>query len=183
MSSLPLHCSWTLMYDYQQRGKATQENWKDVIKQVALTDKIPSLLYILENMGNAEEWPHNSNIHFFRSGIEPAWEDENNINGGKWVLELENSDRRDERINELWKRTVLFCVSEQTDNEVVCGCVFSPRRFVDRISLWTSNKDETVKKVGNLWKDNAGFKDRISFKIHENALKGVRNRDSNLFEL
>lgn len=179
----PLHTSWTLLYDYQQRGKATQENWKDILKEVADTKSVPALLYMLDNVGSADEWPHNSNIHFFRTGIEPAWEDEQNINGGKWVLELDSADKRDDRVNDLWKRTVLFCASEQADNELVCGCVFSPRRFVDRISVWTKDKDDKVLRVGKMWKDMVGFSDKISFKIHENALKGVRNKDSNLYDL
>lgn len=180
--SMPLHTKWTYFYDYQQKGKATQESWKDILKEVCTIEDVPTLLYVLENTGEADEWPLNSNIHFFREGIEPAWEDVRNINGGKWVLEIEK-EKEDERINDLWKKTVAFCVSEQAKNEFVCGCVFSPRRYVDRLAVWTSIKDDDVMKIGRLWKENVGFEDQISFKVHENALKGVRNRDFDLYKL
>lgn len=32
----------------------------------------------------------NSNFHFFKSGIEPLWEDPANREGGKWVFTVRN---------------------------------------------------------------------------------------------
>ena len=32
----------------------------------------------------------NSNFHFFKSGINPLWEDVENKNGGKWVFTVRN---------------------------------------------------------------------------------------------
>src|ERR1700744_5152566 len=37
------------------------------------------------------ELEHNLNPHFFKSDIEPMWEDVANANGSKWVLTMKNN--------------------------------------------------------------------------------------------
>ena len=37
------------------------------------------------------ELERSSNYHLFKSGIESMWEDEANVNGGKWVLTMKNN--------------------------------------------------------------------------------------------
>ena len=32
----------------------------------------------------------NSNLHYFKRGIQPLWEDPANQDGGKWVLTIKN---------------------------------------------------------------------------------------------
>ncbi|EJW03691.1 hypothetical protein EDEG_00179 [Edhazardia aedis USNM 41457] len=178
-----LQTNWTFQYDYQQKGKATQESWKDSLNQIATVGEIESLMYILDNIGEAEEWPFNSNLHFFREDILPMWEDDANVNGGKWVLEFSKEETVDERINDIWKKTVAFCVSEQAPDLLICGCVLSPRKFVDRIAIWTKSKGEEIEQIGRLWKKHVGFDDQIGFKLHENSLKGVRDRNMDIFRV
>ena len=42
----------------------------------------------------------NENVHLFKDGIRPMWEDERNKHGGKWVLQVENG--RKEEIDRFW---------------------------------------------------------------------------------
>lgn len=178
-----LNTKWKMLYDFKQFGKATPESWASLLKEVCPTiETVEQLSYVIHNTGDAEEWPTSSNIHFFREGINPAWEDERNINGGKWVLEL-SKDIKDDRVNDIWKRTVAFCASEQVENAIICGCVFSPRKNVDRIAVWMGVRDDSVKIAGRMWKQQVGFTDDVCFMVHENAMKGVRGRDYDLYKL
>lgn len=36
------------------------------------------------------------NIHLFKKGVRPIWEDEHNINGGKWVASILKDQQEDE---------------------------------------------------------------------------------------
>lgn len=170
-----LNDSWNLLYDHIPKGKANTENWKTYLKEICTLSDTNTLAYAIHNSFDTEELPIGINVHFFRFDIEPAWEDENNINGGKWVFEIMR-DENAPRTNEIWKRTLAFCAGEVADNEFVTGCVISPRKHVDRIALWTRGQNENTLAVGKLWKESVGFSDQINFLVHENSLKGLRDR-------
>ncbi|KAM0675970.1 translation initiation factor eIF4E [Gurleya vavrai] len=171
--SLPLHENWNLLYDYV-RTKATTETWSEHLKPICTISSCNTLLYTLQNAFDADELPAGSNIHFFREYIQPAWEDANNIGGGKWVLELSKTDNGS--LTELWNKTVALCASETVENETITGCVLSPRKFVDRIAIWTRGKDEEMISVGKTWKRTIDINENINFLVHELSLQGVRDK-------
>lgn len=111
------------------------------------------------------------------------WEDKSNVSGGKWVLELSKSEDLD--IASLWKNTLAYCISERAKDMLICGCVFSPRRFADRIAIWTGVKDHRVKQVGEMWREWGPIPENlaISFKAHETAIRGIREPGSDLFKI
>ena len=45
----------------------------------------------------------NSDLHFFKSGIRPLWEDPANKNGGKWVYTIKNNT---EHLTKSWLEVV-----------------------------------------------------------------------------
>lgn len=45
----------------------------------------------------------NSNLHFFKRGIQPLWEDPANKDGGKWVLTIKADT---ERLSKAWQEVV-----------------------------------------------------------------------------
>jgi translation initiation factor 4E len=71
--------------------------------------------------------PHDLNghadIHLFKDGIRPLWEDEANKNGGKWIVRL-----RKGLANRCWENLVLAILGEQfMVGEEICGAVVSYR--------------------------------------------------------
>eukprot|EP00866_Antonospora_locustae_P001720 jgi/Antlo1/1720/1871 len=167
-----LNTKWTFWYDYHSKRSSAQEDWQQSLHEICTVESIPMLLYALENIEPLENWPSASNIHFFREDIRPAWEDEKNKEGGKWILEFNKADTS-ANIQEVWMKTVALCVSEILKDEIICGCVFSPRRFVNRFSVWTSKKDKSVIEVGNQWKNEVGaHRHEISFRVNQDALQG-----------
>ncbi|EPR78020.1 Eukaryotic translation initiation factor IF4E [Spraguea lophii 42_110] len=170
--------TWTLWYDYLTNKQSINQNdWMSNLNIISEVKNIPSFLYLTENIEPADKWPSPANVHFFRKDIKPMWEDEKNKEGGKWVLEIEKSNWD---INDIWNKTMAFCISELVEGEI-CGAVFSPRKFLYRISLWTRSTDENVcMKIGEKWKDIIDGNKRITigFKTHNDNLKGytVGNR-------
>ena len=57
-------------------------------------------------------------IHFFRSGVRPLWEDEQNLEGGCWVLKL----RRDEgRAVRAWEEICVMSLGGMVQSELTKG--------------------------------------------------------------
>lgn len=198
----PLATQWTAWYDYQEKRYVTVENWSANLQILGTMGDVESFWGFHDELGDVGTLPQSSNLHFFRAGIEPMWEDKANIGGGKWVLEVPAT----ESISGIWQDTLLFCISETsmvtsnadlekenmglqnsdidiTLDKVVCGAVLSPRKHYVRVSIWTSIKDGSVAHVGKMWKRFASIPDDvpISFKAHENALKGNRDGVQDLY--
>lgn len=178
----PLTDAWNLFYDYNTKRNISADSWASSIKRICQVSTIPEFNYAVENVEDCSAWPLNSNVHFFRDGIRPMWEDAANARGGKWVLELPKGFEGD--LQDIWRKTMALCISEMIDEKIVCGCVYSPRRMVDRFSLWVGCTDNKAFDVGKLWKnvldlDNVEF----TFFVHENAIKGFRERSANLYTL
>lgn len=180
----PTKTEWTMWYDCQAKRNLSSEGYSSILNEISTIETIPQLLYLLDNLEKATAWPLNSNVHFFRGGIQPLWEDQANMKGGKWVMELPKGfGVVNTELEKTWERTVLYAASEMIDNKIVCGCVLSPRRSFDRIALWTKTIDEDVVAIGREWREVVGFKKELVFKVHENAMKGFRERNNNLYVL
>ncbi|KAF2021251.1 IF4E-domain-containing protein [Aaosphaeria arxii CBS 175.79] len=147
----PLKYTWVIWYrpptpknsDYEKSTKplcrmsTAQQFWK-----VFVHLNRPSLL------------PTVSDYHFFKEGIRPVWEDEENRRGGKWIMRLKKgvADR-------YWEELLMALIGDQFAEaaEEVCGFVLSVRSGEDVFSIWTKNDGgrnikirETVKRVLNL---------------------------------
>lgn len=62
-------------------------------------------------------------LHMFKSGIKPMWEDPCNAKGGKWVIRL-----RKNRIDRAWENACMAMLGEQfLVGPEICGIVLSTR--------------------------------------------------------
>lgn len=64
-----------------------------------------------------------ADIHLFKDGIRPLWEDDANKNGGKWIVRLKKG-----LANRCWENLILAILGEQfMVGEEICGAVVSVR--------------------------------------------------------
>ncbi|KAI5189948.1 translation initiation factor 4E [Nematocida sp. AWRm77] len=196
-----LNDTWSLWYDYQDKKYVDTDNWFDSLKLVGEASDAETFWAIQTEVSKVGELPISSNMHFFRKGIKPMWEDKRNSEGGKWVLEIPvETDPY-----AFWENTLLFCISEITAmkaiavkndrlvinessvdkkfGDVVCGAVLSPRKTCTRISLWVRIKDARAMHIGKLWKEFACIPDitKIGFKSHENAIRGTKEFSQDMY--
>jgi translation initiation factor 4E len=120
-------------------------------------------------MKRPSQLPTVSDYHFFKDGIRPVWEDEENRRGGKWIIRLKKgvADR-------YWEDLLLALVGDQfaEASEEVSGAVLSVRSGEDVVSIWTKNDGgrnikirETVKRVLLLPADT-----NIQWKSHDDSI-------------
>jgi len=105
------------------------------------------------------------------------WEDPANANGGKWVLTMKNNPAL---LDRCWSWLAMALVGEELEGgDDICGAVVSLRTKVDRIQLWTRNKED-VEKLNSIAKklvklldiseaDNIG----LEFQVRNSPLRTV----------
>lgn len=84
-------------------------------------------------------------MHFFREGVRPIWEDEENKDGGKWTIRLKKgvADR-------YWEALLMAIVGDQfgkadkKDDEVM-GVVVAVRNGEDVLSLWLKSEKSNIR--------------------------------------
>jgi len=106
---------------------------------------------VFRHLNRPSDLPTVSDYHFFKEGIRPVWEDDENKRGGKWIMRLKKgvADR-------YWEELLMALVGDQFFEaaDEVCGFVLSVRSGEDVFSIWTKNDGgrnikirETVKRV------------------------------------
>jgi translation initiation factor 4E len=166
MATTPLHRRWVLWYD-NPRLAPEGSNWKDNLKKCGVFGTAEEFWQIFNNIKPAGQLAVNSNYHLFREGIEPMWEDPENIKGGKFVLNIPRKDAKSGRSDEWWLFTVLAVLGETMDlnGNQVCGAVVSIRKSQNRIALWLKSADrETCIKIAERWKRALEVSSKTTFK-------------------
>ena len=111
------------------------KNWADTSKWISTVNTFPQLNCTLTK--TAEEGLENLNdLNFFKQSIKPIWEDDVNKRGGRIIMEIPLSKK--EMLNEVWKKTVVFCAVEPYD--CINGCVYGEKANY-RISLWIGDSN------------------------------------------
>lgn len=85
-----------------------------------------------------------SDYHLFKAGIRPVWEDDENKQGGKWIVRLKKgvADR-------YWEDLMMAIVGDQLAevSDEICGVILSVRNGEDILSVWTRTDGGIALKI------------------------------------
>lgn len=123
----------------QSKSAVGNDNFDANLQQIASFQTVQHFWRVYDHVQRATSLPQMTDLHLFKDGIKPTWEDPNNKQGGKWIIRL-----RKGLAARYWEELLLGIVGEQFDvgNEV-CGTVLSIRYNEDIISIWNRNADNT----------------------------------------
>lgn len=115
-----------------------------------------------------------ADIHVFKHGIEPKWEDPICAPGGKWTVPFSPNESSKQELDTFWLHTLLGLIGEQfSAGDDICGAVVSVRKYQDRIAVWTktSSNEDTQMSIGKELKEMLNLPDtkRIGYLVHEDA--------------
>ena len=108
------------------------------------------------------------------------WEDPMNQNGGRWLLQLERTQRY-RWLDSIWSEIMLFLIgSEHGDgiangDSIINGAVVNVRNRADKIALWLSVSDKNlghgpqIVEVGKELKKRMGIPKHIAINFETNA--------------
>jgi len=130
----------------------------------------------------SDERPQVCDYHVFREGIRPMWEDEANINGGKWIVRLRKGVSA-----RYWEDVLLAMLGGQFRvGDEICGVVLSVRYQEDLLSIWNKSADsrrvcmqirDTLRSVLGLQLDAV-----MEYKKHTDSMRdnsSYRNANTN----
>ena len=180
----PLENSWTLWYFKNDRSKSWEVNQKPVISVQTIED----FWAIINYTTSISEVGVGCDYSLFKTGIKPMWEDEKNCEGGRWLINLDKSQRQ-RCLNQFWMETMLCLIGEafEKNEDIVNGAVVNVRNRGDKISLWMSNstKMEGIMSVGRTLKNRMGLDKhlRIGFEVHKDAMNKQGSMARNKYTL
>lgn len=108
----PLYNSWTLWFDNPMHkgsssAKERRESWGANLYKVVSLSSVEEFWGLYNNIVPPSNLPQSANYYLFKEGIQPAWEDPANGNGGKWSVQLPREKHRNQ-IDKLWLYTVRY---------------------------------------------------------------------------
>jgi len=175
------YCLW---FSRKNPGKQqlTQQKYEDSIKLIGAFSSVEQFWAYYSFMVRPGELTGHSDIHLFKHGIRPMWEDKANKNGGKWIVRLKKG-----LASRCWENLILAMLGEQfMVGPEVCGAVVSLRYQEDIISIWNRNASDqatttrirdTLRRVLNLPQNTI-----MEYKAHMASLTDHSSyRNTNVF--
>ncbi|KAI1661219.1 translation initiation factor eIF4e [Daldinia decipiens] len=169
-STHPLRDTWVFWY----RPPITKANgyieYDKTLHAMMSVKTVEEFWLAYSHLKRPSSLPTVSDYHFFKKGIRPIWEDDENKLGGKWVLRLKKgvADR-------YYEDLLMACVGDQFGDEAdeLCGVVLSMRNGEDVLSIWTRSTGQKVLKIRETMRRvlNCPLDTRIEFKSHDASMQ------------
>ncbi|XP_057302159.1 eukaryotic translation initiation factor 4E type 2-like isoform X2 [Hydractinia symbiolongicarpus] len=174
------YCLW-----FSRKNPGKQQvtmKYEDSIKLIGAFSSAEQFWAYYSYMVRPGELTGHSDIHLFKHGIRPMWEDKANKNGGKWIVRLKKG-----LASRCWENLILAMLGEQfMVGPEVCGAVVSLRYQEDIISIWNRNASDqattsrirdTLRRVLNLPQNTI-----MEYKAHMASLTDHSSyRNTNVF--
>jgi translation initiation factor 4E len=163
---------WDLWIDNKDK-KTNSDNWLDTITKIVSFNYVEDFWGVFNNIPDASMLNVQSDYYLFKENIIPCWEDKLNKTGGKMtiVLKKQRNYVNYELLDTIWINTVLGCIGENFNTDIITGVVLNIRKHQDRINIWTSSSDkDNIMKLGDKWKEILCLKKydyHISFIKHD----------------
>ena len=134
-SSNPLFDKWTLWAHLPHDTDWSLRSYRKIMilnsaeEVIALVNSVPDAMI------------KNCMLFLMRDGINPTWEDKNNINGGCFSFKISNKN-----ISSIWRDLIKVCSGETISNDTkflenLNGMTISPKRSFCILKLWMKNLD------------------------------------------
>lgn len=129
----PLKYTWVIWY---RPPTPKNSDYEKSTKPLCRMSTAQEFWRVFRHLNRPSDLPTVSDYHFFKEGIRPVWEDDENKRGGKWIMRLKKgvADR-------YWEELLMALVGDQFFEaaDEVCGFVLSVRSGEDVFSIWTKN--------------------------------------------
>ncbi|XP_020242730.1 eukaryotic translation initiation factor NCBP-like [Asparagus officinalis] len=82
----PLKNKFVFWYTRRTPGVRPQTSYEDNIKKIVEFSTVEGFWVCYCHLARPSTWPIPTDLHLFKDGIRPLWEDTANCNGGKWII-------------------------------------------------------------------------------------------------
>ncbi|CAG0888170.1 unnamed protein product [Cyprideis torosa] len=180
----PLQNSWVMWFFKNDKTKAYVDN------QVPITNfhTVEDFWSLWNNIQLASSLNTGWDYMLFKEGVTPRWEDDNNVNGGRWLITLNRNSRQNGELDAWWLELVLCLIGEGFDDfsDEVTGAVVNIRPKQDKISIWTRDwqNGEAAKAIGRVIKDRLKLnRMQINYQSHRDVANKTGSSARSLYVL
>ena len=178
-SKYPLEFEWSFWFFKNNRDS----EWKDNIILLTTVDNVEDFWSVYNHLRPVTDLHEGCDYMFFKKGIQPMWEDEQNRDGGRWLISFDREQRQTCLANH-WQNTLLSLVGSQYDKEydLINGAVVNVRYKVDKLSLWTKHytEEKAQYKIGKRFKRILNVTDGLLiYEIHDTNHQPMPNIEIN----
>jgi translation initiation factor 4E len=178
---MPLSRSWSFYY------LNSEKKWDQRIKLISKIETIQEFWNVYNHVKLPTHISQGCDLLFFQSDIEPKWENAENCEGGRWMVEISRSDRNENLVSN-WLSIILDLIGEHLAVEGVAKCYgiqFQSRKKEDKLSIWvgSGHTRAEVMNLGQWFKEglNGHFKgDKVKFHLHKSQI--AKNTSSRKYE-
>ncbi|CAH9078803.1 unnamed protein product [Cuscuta epithymum] len=133
----PLKHKYVFWYTRRTPGVRAQ-SYEDNIKKIMDFSTVEGFWVCYCHLARPSTLPSPTDLHLFKEGIRPLWEDAANFNGGKLTIRFKKAVS-----GRFWEDLVLALVGDQLDHsDNICGAVLSIRFNEDILSVWNRNASD-----------------------------------------
>lgn len=178
----PLQNSWTLWFFKNDKNR----NWEDNQRSIITFNTVEDFWALYNHIELASKLNAGCDYSLFKEGVKPMWEDERNRRGGRWVINL-NKSQRAQSLDKIWLEVMLCLIGEAFDDhsKFVNGAVVSVRTKGDKIGMWLgdANVGESIINVGKRTKERLNIENQVTlgFEAHQDTIKRTGSTARNRF--
>jgi len=140
---ISLNSEWTMWIEQkEERNGVSEEDYLNSLKNTGIFKSLKGFVSRWEAISKPENGM--GNVHIFKKGVKPIWEDDYNINGGKWVVTIlkENQEEYQNAIK-MWLSLVAAVLSEQLGyTDQICGAVLSLKQWGVSLQVWNRDAED-----------------------------------------
>jgi len=175
MMKHPLANKWVFWWYRNDKSRSWEQNQE----KITTVNTIEDFWQVYNYIEPASKLAHGCDYMVFKKGIQPDWEDFQNMSGGRWIV---NSDRsiRGENLDDQWLEIIFILIGEHAGDyaDMVNGAVINIRQKGDKLGMWLkdANNMDGVLSIGKLIKARLNLRDKIYFRVHREENKTNRSR-------
>ncbi len=106
----PLQNSWTLWFFKNDRSRPWEDNQRPVLSVQTVED----FWAVVNHIELSSKLQAGCDYSFFKDGVKPMWEDENNRQGGRWLIKMDKK-QRSAHLDNFWLEVMLCLIGESFD--------------------------------------------------------------------
>jgi len=171
MTKHPLANTWVFWWFRNEKSRTWEQNQE----RIATVDTIEDFWQIYNYIEPASQLGQGCDYAVFKKGIQPDWEDFQNMSGGRWIIISDKTNRGD-ILDSHWLEIIFILIGEHAGEfaHMMNGAVINIRPKGDKLAVWLrdANNMAGVMEIGKLVKTRLGLRDRIHFTIHREDSKG-----------
>jgi len=174
MMKHPLANKWVFWWGRNDKSKTWEQNQE----KIATVDTIEDFWQVHNYIEPASKLGQGCDYMVFKKGIQPDWEDFQNMAGGRWIANIDRNSR-DDVVDDFWLEILFIMIGEHAGDyaDMVNGAVINIRAKTHKLAVWLkdANNMNAVMQIGRLMKSRLNMRERIHFSIHRED-KGNRSR-------